>query len=676
MAANIKVQSDAKSFQDEMKKVTQNLKLMSSELGVVTTKASLFGSEQDKLKAKSNELSNSIKGQNTILGLHKQSITALTGDINKYKERNTELSKSIADVEKKLKDEIKANGENSVEAKKLTSELNKLQNEFKANEKAIDKSSKQVDTYKIKMNEAEKSILETKKALEDTDKKLNTMGWEKASKGLTDFGNKTKEIGQDLTTKVTLPIVGAGVGAVKFATDMQENINKVDTIFGKNAEEVKKWSDSTLDKFGIANVTALDMAATFGDMGTSMGIPLDEASKMSMSLVGLSGDLASFKNIKIDVAKTALNGIYSGETESLKQLGVVMTQAALQEYAHGKGINKKIQDMSESEKVSLRYQFVMDKLKNSQGDFNKTSEGTANQTRIFSENLKQIGVTFGQQLLPAINPVLQGINDFLKSITKMSPEGQKIVIGIGLILAVLPPLLVIIGTLIISIGAITGAIAAAGGVMAVLTSPITLVIAAIVGLIAIGVALWANWDTIKVKAGELGASISNKFNSIKESIMNSIRTAIDYVGNQINKVKGFFANLKFELPKFKLPHFSLTGSFSLNPPSIPKLGVEWYAKGGIMTKPTMFGMNGVNAMVGGEAGAEGIIPLKELWNQLGKNFDKLEQRLSNKEQKSNDNRPVYLVMDNKVVARILADDIDEISAQKNSDRIRLGYGGV
>ena len=144
MGANIKIKSDSQQFQDEMKQITQDLKVMSSELSTATTKAELFGSEQDKLSAKSKELGNNLKGQNTILDLQKQAITALTSDIQKYKDRNTELSKSIADVETKLKDSIKSTGEDSKETKDLTQELNKLQKEYNANEKAIDKSNSKI----------------------------------------------------------------------------------------------------------------------------------------------------------------------------------------------------------------------------------------------------------------------------------------------------------------------------------------------------------------------------------------------------------------------------------------------------------------------------------------------------------------------------------------------------
>ena len=92
--------------------------------------------------------------------------------------------------------------------------------------------------------------------------------------------------------------------------------------------------------------------------------------------------------------------------------------------------------------------------------------------------------------------------------------------------------------------------------------------------------------------------------------------SIGYLRKNINKIiKGYF-NFSWSLPKIKLPHFKISGSFSINPPSVPSFGVEWYKNGGIMMHPTMFGMNGSNAMIGGEAGAEAVVPLDMLWSKL------------------------------------------------------------
>ena len=103
---------------------------------------------------------------------------------------------------------------------------------------------------------------------------------------------------------------------------------------------------------------------------------------------------------------------------------------------------------------------------------------------------------------------------------------------------------------------------------------------------------------------------------IKNAFNEKLEAAKSIVSGAVNAIKGFF-NFKWELPKLKMPHFSIKGDFSLAPPKVPTLGVEWYKDGGIMTSPTLFGINGNNAMVGGEAGAEAILPLSELWSKMG-----------------------------------------------------------
>lgn len=216
------------------------------------------------------------------------------------------------------------------------------------------------------------------------------------SKRMEAIGTKMKNIGSTMTAAVTLPVLAMGAASFKLASDYQESLNKVDVAFQGNAEEVKAWSKTTLKSFGIAKGTALDMAATYGDMATSMGLSTQQAADMSTSMVGLAGDLASFKNIGIDQANTALAGIFTGETESLKQLGIVMTQANLDEYALSQGIKKKTKDLTQAEQVQLRYNYVMEKTRNAQGDFARTGGGAANQMRIFGESLKELGATMGK----------------------------------------------------------------------------------------------------------------------------------------------------------------------------------------------------------------------------------------------------------------------------------------
>ena len=148
-----------------------------------------------------------------------------------------------------------------------------------------------------------------------------------------DAADKVGKLGQKMTTFITLPLVAAGTAAVKMASDLTETLGKTNEVFKESADTVLEGSNSSVENMGLAQQTALDMASSFGDMGTSMGFTTQEAANMSMELVQLAADMASFKNISIDRANTALTAIYTGETESLKAMGIVMTEANLEQFA-------------------------------------------------------------------------------------------------------------------------------------------------------------------------------------------------------------------------------------------------------------------------------------------------------------------------------------------------------
>ena len=128
-------------------------------------------------------------------------------------------------------------------------------------------------------------------------------------------------------------------------------------------------------------------------------------------------------------------------------------------------------------------------------------------------------------------------------------------------------------------------------------------------------------STVSNVFNSLKSTVANIWNGIKSAIETPINAAKSAVQNAIDAMKNAF-NFEWSLPKLKLPHFKISGSFSLNPPSVPSFGVEWYRTGGIMTNPTVFGMNGTRLMVGGEAGAEAILPLKEFYTKLNNMLDR------------------------------------------------------
>ncbi len=268
-----------------------------------------------------------------------------------------------------------------------------------------------------------------------------------ATKKLDRFSRNANRLGNQLSTNLTLPILAVGAGAVKLASDFEESLNKVNVSFGQSSKEVQAFAKTTLDSFGIAEGSALEMAALFGDMGTSMGLTQKQAAGMSTSLVGLAGDLASFKNIRIDVAQTALASIFTGETESLKKLGVVMTEANLKQFALEQGITKTIKEMSQAEKVQLRYNFVMAQSSNALGDYINTSDGVANSTRSLQESIKELGQQFGVLLIPLAKDLIKSLKGIVDTLRGLTDNQKEAIIFFGKIIAIIGPVIAILGTL-------------------------------------------------------------------------------------------------------------------------------------------------------------------------------------------------------------------------------------
>ena len=286
------------------------------------------------------------------------------------------------------------------------------------------------------------------------DTKSFVTGLNAASTKLKSFGNKAKDIGKSLSMSLTLPIGLVGGAAIKLASDFEESMNKVDVAFGTSSESVKDFAKTTLEQFGIAEGSALEMTSLFGDMATGMGIAQNDAANLSTSMVGLAGDLASFKNMNIEEVTTALSGVFTGETESLKRLGIVMTEVNLKQFAMEQGIKKNIKEMTQAEKVALRFEYILSVTGNAQGDFARTSGGAANQTRIFQESLKQLGQRFGNEILPLFTDVVKFLNKVIGAFMDLDSDTKKIIITAGLLAAAIPPLIAGFGQLSIVIGAV------------------------------------------------------------------------------------------------------------------------------------------------------------------------------------------------------------------------------
>lgn len=211
-------------------------------------------------------------------------------------------------------------------------------------------------------------------------------------------------------------IAGFASSMTELGSDLEEVQNVVDVTFTTMSDKINEFAVNAEKSAGLSETMAKRYAGTFGAMAKSFGFAEDAAFGMSTTLTQLAGDVASFYNITQDEAYTKLKSVFTGETETLKDLGVVMTENALNSYAMAKGIGKNVSKMTELEKVALRYQFVTEKLSGASGDFIRTQDSWANQTRILKLQIESLKATIGQGLINVLNPLLKMLNTLLEKL--------------------------------------------------------------------------------------------------------------------------------------------------------------------------------------------------------------------------------------------------------------------
>ena len=245
------------------------------------------------------------------------------------------------------------------------------------------------------------------KGLKDTTNTIKSSGIE----------NSLKKIGKLAVAAFSVKaIVNFGKECIDLGSDLTEVQNVVDVTFGSLNTEVNRFAENTITQFGLGQTVTKKYVGTFGAMAKAFNFSNKEALAMSETLTGLTGDVASFYNLSSDEAYTKLKSVFTGETETLKDLGVVMTQNALDQYALANGYGKTTSKMSEQEKVALRYKFVLDKLNIANGDFARTSDSWANQTRVLGLRFNELKATLGQGFINIFTPIVKGINMVLSKL--------------------------------------------------------------------------------------------------------------------------------------------------------------------------------------------------------------------------------------------------------------------
>ncbi len=596
-----------------------------------------------------------------------------------------------------------------MDAFKLSSSIELNINDVMKGLDKIDSKSKSTDKSLDSINKTSKNTSNGLSKLGDIGKKglAKIDDWAKKgaiaigtlATGMLALGIKTNASLETSTTSWTTLL-----GTQEQAKSMIEDITNyaAKTPFSKmGVDEMAKQ----LHNAGFAGDDLFNQLTKFGNMGSAFGIQEDSLKEMvrQYGQVQMAGyaytedlNILQDRGIPIYKALSETLGIAVGDVKKMASEGKITTEIYNEALNSIASTTEGAMD-SQSKTFSGMLSTIKDGVVNVtqkviQPLFDKIVEYMPLVIEVmdtFTANLDSgkgimdsmkdaIASVFGEDTLNKINSVINVIKILVGAYVTL-----KAVMTIANVVNTLSSAYsVLSGLMTVNTAVTAGATATQTGLnLAFLASPITWIIAGITAVIAIFVLLWNKcegfrtfwinlWETIKTDFGrakdwvvngvtDLVSSAKNKFNELKEGLPKPINWAKDKIKGVIDSIKSFF-KFEWSLPKIKLPHLSISGSFSLLPPSVPKFGIEWYANGGIMTQPTMFGMNGNKAMIGGEAGAEAVLPLEPFYNYMDSKLDNIA------------NRPIILQIDGREFMRATAEYQDEFD-RYNTRNPKLAY---
>lgn len=556
------------------------------------------------------------------------------GDTTKLDKALRQIKNSTKEIDKELRDVNKALKFNptSVELWRQKQDLLKQKiKETETNLKELKNIQSQMDANGVNKNSeayrrVSREIIEAESKLKTFNTELRKTGQvnlRAMSEQFRDMGNKLTSAGQAMRGLSTAAAaVAASIGAVTVKSGKwADDINTMSKVYSIGTKELQQYSAAAelvdVDVETIAK-SHVKLEKTMMSASKGTGASAEAFEKLDVDITNADGSLRDGDAVWQDTI--AALGNMENETERDAIAMQLMGKSAAE-------LNPLIEDGGKT------YKQVSDTLSKYGLDF--IDQETLDQANEFNDSLdtikavgmvafQQLGTQLAAYLAPAMEKVVDLVGQIAGWFANLSPETQALIAGVAGFVAVLAPLLIGLGKISFAISSIMSLMAtigpAIGGVIAAV-GPIALVIA---GVVAAGIALYKNWDLVKAKATALANSVVSAFNSLKSrvaAIFNAVKTAIttpinkavSLVKSAIGKIKSIINGAKLKLPKIKLPHFTISGKFSLNPPSIPKVGVKWYATGGIFDSPTIAGI--------GEAGPEAVVPLDTLWNKLDRIAD-------------------------------------------------------
>ncbi len=312
-------------------------------------------------------------------------------------------------------------------------------------------------------------------------------------KTLGSASKKFTKLGKTLSVSLTLPIALLGAGMIKLASDAEETANKFDVVFRSIRDDARDWASDFSDSVGRSNEEIQRFSSGLGDVLKPLGFATDEAFELSKNMTKLALDVASFNNRQDADVIRAFTSALTGERESLKTLGIVINEVDVKQEAYTLGLVKQGEALSKTAKAQATISLLYKNTEDAQGDLLRTQDSFANQMKRLRGETENLGVAFGEVLLPSATALVKSLGETAKEMGKLDTSTIKFIITIGGILALMGPLLLLIGGVGLGFSALASAVTFSSGAIIILGGSIFTLTTALVALGGVGAAAFAGW---------------------------------------------------------------------------------------------------------------------------------------------------------------------------------------
>ena len=534
----------------------------------------------------------------------------IDGNVTPLQEALKDVDKSLKDTQSSLKDVnrlLKLDPKNTELLRQkqglLKKAINDTEDKLKKEKEALEqlKSAGNTEANQKAQDALQREIIQTENELKNLKKQ-----YDNTTPSLKEFSAQSKKVAEN-TKMVSAAAGGLGLAMIGNAYKSAQAADELNTLsrnLGISVEELQKMQYAS----DLVDVSVDQMAGSMSKLTKQMGSNTKIFEELGINIYNADGSMRDATEVWYE----SLEALSKVENETLRdQLAMQLFGKSAMELsgiiddggAGLKAYGQEAEDLGlilsqDDVDAANKFNDAIDKLKATAG-----------------ASFMEMGATLAEELTPALEKIVEIATQVFQWFANLDGETQAFILTVLGLIAAISPIAGIIST-------ITGLAASLNVAMLPMIGTIGGIVVGVGALVAVGVALYKNWDTIKQKAGELWKTLKDKFEAIRSSISEKIEAAKEKVHNAIEAIKGFFS-FDFKWPKLKMPHLKVSGS--ANPldwitQGVPKFSVDWYAKamrnGVILNNPTIFGMQNGRLLGGGEAGSEVVVGTNSLMEMI------------------------------------------------------------